>query len=111
MSAGSEFTDSERAALAPYFTNLDLPVFALINLPETVKGALFARYSRALRRRLRRAVDLAAALRTRHQRARTEGRQSRHAEARAVGLRRGNIGRRGDQGRSALHEDLQRVRR
>jgi len=41
------FTDSERAALAPYFTNLDLPVFALINLPETVKGALFARYSRS----------------------------------------------------------------
>jgi len=43
----SEFTDSERAALAPYFTNVDLPVFALINLPETVKGALFARYSRS----------------------------------------------------------------
>ena len=32
--------------LAPYFTNLDRPVFALTNLPETVKGALFARYSR-----------------------------------------------------------------
>ena len=29
-----------------YFTNLDKPVFALINLPEVVKGALFARYSR-----------------------------------------------------------------
>src|SRR5439155_133989 len=27
-------------------TNLDRPVFALVNLPETVKGALFARYSR-----------------------------------------------------------------
>ena len=40
------FTDSERAALAPHFTNLDRPVFALVNLPETVKGALFARYSR-----------------------------------------------------------------
>ena len=36
----------ERAALAPHFTNLDRPVFALVNLPETVKGALFARYSR-----------------------------------------------------------------
>ena len=47
MTAGSEFTESERTALAPYFTNLDLPVFALINLPETVKGALFARYSRS----------------------------------------------------------------
>ena len=40
------FTDAERAALAPHFTNLDRPVFALTNLPETVKGALFARYSR-----------------------------------------------------------------
>src|SRR5919106_5816424 len=40
------FTDEERAALAPHFTNLDRPVFALVNLPETVKGALFARYSR-----------------------------------------------------------------
>jgi thymidylate synthase ThyX len=37
----------ERAALAPYFTNLDDPVFALVNLPEVVKGALFARYSRS----------------------------------------------------------------
>jgi thymidylate synthase ThyX len=41
------FTDAEAAAIAPYFTNLDRPVFALINLPETVKGALFARYSRS----------------------------------------------------------------
>lgn len=41
------FTDDERAALAPYFTNLDGPVFALVNLPEVVKGALFARYSRS----------------------------------------------------------------
>ena len=32
--------------LAPHVTNLDRPVFALVNLPETVKGALFARYSR-----------------------------------------------------------------
>jgi thymidylate synthase ThyX len=40
------FTTDERAALAPHFTNLDRPVFALVNLPETVKGALFARYSR-----------------------------------------------------------------
>ena len=28
-------------------TNLDRPVFALVNLPEVVKGALFARYSRS----------------------------------------------------------------
>jgi thymidylate synthase ThyX len=41
------FTADERAALAPYFTNLDGPVFALVNLPEVVKGALFARYSRS----------------------------------------------------------------
>jgi thymidylate synthase ThyX len=40
------FTEQERALLAPHFTNLDRPVFALTNLPETVKGALFARYSR-----------------------------------------------------------------
>jgi thymidylate synthase ThyX len=40
------FTHEERAKLAPYFTNLDGPVFALVNLPEVVKGALFARYSR-----------------------------------------------------------------
>jgi thymidylate synthase ThyX len=41
-----QFTPEERALLAPHFTNLDRPVFALVNLPETVKGALFARYSR-----------------------------------------------------------------
>jgi thymidylate synthase ThyX len=41
------FTAAERARLAPYFTNLDGHVFALTNLPETVKGALFARYSRS----------------------------------------------------------------
>src|SRR5947209_3036805 len=40
------FTMDERARLAPHFTNLDRPVFGLVNLPETVKGALFARYSR-----------------------------------------------------------------
>jgi thymidylate synthase ThyX len=40
------FTSAERALLEPHFTNLDLPVFALVNLPETVKGAMFARYSR-----------------------------------------------------------------
>jgi len=40
------FTAEEESLLAPHFTNLDRPVFALVNLPETVKGALFARYSR-----------------------------------------------------------------
>jgi thymidylate synthase ThyX len=41
------FTPDEVRALAPFFTNTDRPVFALRNLPETVKGALFARYSRS----------------------------------------------------------------
>ena len=45
--AAEQFTDEERRCLAPYFTNLDGHVFALTNLPETVKGALFARYSRS----------------------------------------------------------------
>ena len=40
------FTPEEEAVLRPHFTNLDLPVFCLVNLPETVKGAMFARYSR-----------------------------------------------------------------
>jgi thymidylate synthase ThyX len=60
-----EFTESERAILAPHFTDLDGPVFALTNLPEVVKGALFARYSRSpksLRRLfLDEFADLAAA--------------------------------------------------
>ncbi len=42
-----EWTDDEAAVLRRYFTNLDGPVFALVNLPEVVKGALFARYSRS----------------------------------------------------------------
>jgi thymidylate synthase ThyX len=40
------FSEDERARLRAHFTNVDRPVFALVNLPETVKGALFARYSR-----------------------------------------------------------------
>lgn len=46
-------TAEERRLLEPYFTNLDDNVFALINLPEVVKGALFSRYSRS-RKGLRR---------------------------------------------------------
>ncbi len=42
-----EFTEEEQDILRRYFTNLDGPVFALVNLPEVVKGALFARYSRS----------------------------------------------------------------
>ena len=41
------FTADEARALDPFFTNTDRPVFALRNLPETVKGALFSRYSRS----------------------------------------------------------------
>ena len=37
------FTPAEQELLVPHFTNLDQPVFALTNLPETVKGALYAR--------------------------------------------------------------------
>src|SRR5438093_8911622 len=47
MTGVETFTPEERRALAPYFTTLDGPVFALVNLPEVVKGALFARYSRS----------------------------------------------------------------
>ena len=42
-----DFTPAEADVLRRYFTNLDGPVFALVNLPEVVKGALFARYSRS----------------------------------------------------------------
>lgn len=41
------FTEEEQKTLAPFMTNLDKPVFALTNLPEVVKGALFSRYSRS----------------------------------------------------------------
>ena len=42
-----EWSPHEADVLRRYFTNLDGPVFALVNLPEVVKGALFARYSRS----------------------------------------------------------------
>ncbi len=45
--ATEEFSSEEADVLRRYFTNLDQPVFALVNLPEVVKGALFARYSRS----------------------------------------------------------------
>ena len=41
------YTADEEDILRRYVTNLDRPVFALVNLPEVVKGALFARYSRS----------------------------------------------------------------
>src|SRR5690242_1404981 len=45
--AAERFSEDEEDILRRYFTNLDRPVFALVNLPEVVKGALFARYSRS----------------------------------------------------------------
>ncbi len=45
--ATETFDEQERELLRHYVTNLDGPVFALVNLPEVVKGALFARYSRS----------------------------------------------------------------
>ncbi len=47
MYAHETFTEEEEKVLRPYFTNLEGPVFALTNLPEVVRGALFARYSRS----------------------------------------------------------------
>ena len=45
--AEETYTADEEDILRRYVTNLDRPVFALVNLPEVVKGALFARYSRS----------------------------------------------------------------
>ncbi len=42
-----EFTPEETRILDRFVTNTHLPVFGLVNLPEVVKGALFARYSRS----------------------------------------------------------------
>jgi thymidylate synthase ThyX len=47
VAAVETFSPDEARALAPYVTNTDRPVFALRGLPEAVKGALFARYSRS----------------------------------------------------------------
>jgi thymidylate synthase ThyX len=51
--ASEEFSPEEEAVLSRHFTELQGPAFALVNLPEVVKGALFARYSRT-RKSLRR---------------------------------------------------------
>ncbi len=42
-----DLSEAERARVAPYVTDPVGPVFALTGLPEVVKGALFARYSRS----------------------------------------------------------------
>ena len=41
------FSVAEREILSRHFSNVDEPVFALTDLPDVVKGALFARYSRS----------------------------------------------------------------
>lgn len=42
-----QFTDEERELLAPFFSNLDQPVYIIQHLPEEVAAALSSRYSRA----------------------------------------------------------------
>ncbi len=42
-----EFTESQIKVLERYVTNTSSNVFALHNLPEVIKGALFSRYSRS----------------------------------------------------------------
>ena len=42
-----QFSSDEQERLRQYVTNVSGPVYALKNLPEVVKGALFSRYSRA----------------------------------------------------------------
>lgn len=42
-----EFTESQLKVLERYVTNTKSNVFALRNLPEVIKGALFSRYSRS----------------------------------------------------------------
>ncbi|MCL5419481.1 MAG: FAD-dependent thymidylate synthase [Candidatus Marsarchaeota archaeon] len=39
--------EREKELVRPFFTNVDRHVFALINMPEVVKGTLFSRYSRS----------------------------------------------------------------
>ncbi|MEM2963689.1 MAG: FAD-dependent thymidylate synthase, partial [Candidatus Anstonellales archaeon] len=41
------FSEEEMELLSRYCTNIDGNIFALINLPQTVCGALFSRYSRS----------------------------------------------------------------
>lgn len=41
------FTEEQRQVLSQYVTDCDSHIFALKNLPEVIKGALFSRYSRS----------------------------------------------------------------
>lgn len=42
-----EFTNDQKKLLEAYVTNTESNIFALRNLPEVIKGALFSRYSRS----------------------------------------------------------------
>lgn len=42
-----EFSDAQRQTLQRYVTSTTSNIFALMNLPEVIKGALFSRYSRS----------------------------------------------------------------
>jgi thymidylate synthase ThyX len=50
-------TADERTLLEPHVTDLDGPVFALTGMPEVVKAAVFARYSRSAKSLRRLLVD------------------------------------------------------
>ncbi|MFC1780598.1 FAD-dependent thymidylate synthase [Patescibacteria group bacterium] len=41
------YTRKEKQLLSSYFTNTNDDIFALVNLPEVIKGTLFSRYSRS----------------------------------------------------------------
>lgn len=47
MESYEEFTESQIKILSKYVTHTSSHVFALKNLPEVIKGALFSRYSRS----------------------------------------------------------------
>ncbi len=42
-----QFSETEQKILLRFCSNVDKPIFVLKNLPESVKGALFSRYSRS----------------------------------------------------------------
>ena len=46
-SSNEVFTTEEKEILSSYVSNTDRSIFALTNLPEVIKGALFSRYSRS----------------------------------------------------------------
>ncbi|WP_201456491.1 FAD-dependent thymidylate synthase [Chlamydia sp. 17-3921] len=48
LSRDHEFSNNQRKYLSNFVTNLESNVFALKNLPEVVKGALFSKYSRSV---------------------------------------------------------------